>query len=64
MYICFQIDKADPPFPRPAGYWWFGCDQNEGIVPGLENRSDSDFGDGSSAKDNKGNNGNKVAVQW
>merc|ERR1719242_1157138 len=17
-------------FPRPAGYWWFGCDQNEG----------------------------------
>jgi len=21
----FQVDTADPPFPRPAGYWWFGC---------------------------------------
>jgi len=21
----FQVDKAEPPFPRPAGYWWFGC---------------------------------------
>lgn len=21
----FRIDTADPPFPRPAGYWWFGC---------------------------------------
>lgn len=19
------MDSADPPFPRPAGYWWFGC---------------------------------------
>jgi len=19
------VDKADPPYPRPAGYWWFGC---------------------------------------
>ena len=24
--IYFQVDDADPPFPRPAGYWWFGCD--------------------------------------
>lgn len=24
--ICrVQVDSADPPFPRPAGYWWFGC---------------------------------------
>lgn len=21
----FQVDTADPAFPRPAGYWWFGC---------------------------------------
>jgi len=21
----FQVDKADPPYPRPAGHWWFGC---------------------------------------
>ena len=21
----FQVDKADPSFPRPAGPWWFGC---------------------------------------
>jgi len=20
-----QVDTADPPFPRNAGYWWFGC---------------------------------------
>lgn len=22
----FQIDKGEPPFPRPNGRWWFGCD--------------------------------------
>ncbi|XKL61023.1 hypothetical protein PGB90_008080 [Kerria lacca] len=21
----FSVDTADPPFPRNAGYWWFGC---------------------------------------
>jgi len=21
----FRIDEGDPPFPRAAGYWWFGC---------------------------------------
>ncbi|XP_027228336.1 stromelysin-3 isoform X1 [Penaeus vannamei] len=21
----FKIDSGDPAFPRPAGYWWFGC---------------------------------------
>ncbi|XP_021941826.1 matrix metalloproteinase-14 isoform X4 [Zootermopsis nevadensis] len=21
----FSVDTADPAFPRPAGYWWFGC---------------------------------------
>uniref|UniRef100_A0A2P2I1R8 Matrix metalloproteinase-14-like n=1 Tax=Hirondellea gigas TaxID=1518452 RepID=A0A2P2I1R8_9CRUS len=21
----FRVDSADPPFPRPVGYWWFGC---------------------------------------
>ena len=24
LYVA-QVDKADPPYPRPAGYWWFGC---------------------------------------
>merc|ERR1712107_334153 len=37
----FQIDSGDPPFPRPAGKWWFGCkpketfalhDDDEGII--------------------------------
>lgn len=23
--MCSQVDTADPPFPRNAGYWWFGC---------------------------------------
>lgn len=22
----FRIDDGDPPFPRQAGYWWFGCE--------------------------------------
>ncbi|KAJ9601220.1 hypothetical protein L9F63_000615, partial [Diploptera punctata] len=21
----FAVDAADPPFPRPVSYWWFGC---------------------------------------
>jgi len=21
----FRVDSADPAFPRPTGYWWFGC---------------------------------------
>ncbi|XP_050729691.1 matrix metalloproteinase-24-like isoform X2 [Eriocheir sinensis] len=21
----FRVDAADPEFPRPVGYWWFGC---------------------------------------
>lgn len=24
-YSVFQVDTADPAFPRPAGFWWFGC---------------------------------------
>ena len=51
MYFLFQIDNADPPFPRPAGYWWFGCSQNEGIVPDNNINNDgnvvgNDGGDG------------------
>ena len=26
-YLLFQVDKGDPPFPRSAGEWWFGCKQ-------------------------------------
>jgi len=22
----FRVDSADPPFPRPVGQWWFGCE--------------------------------------
>ena len=22
----FEIDRGDPPFPRPSGRWWFGCE--------------------------------------
>lgn len=25
FFLFFQVDVADPPFPRNAGYWWFGC---------------------------------------
>ena len=20
-----KVDQGNPSFPRPAGYWWFGC---------------------------------------
>ena len=23
--VLLQVDEGDPPFPRPAGSWWFGC---------------------------------------
>ena len=26
MFFAFKVDDGDPPFPRPAGYWWFGCE--------------------------------------
>ena len=29
LFLCVpdheQVDRADPAFPRPAGFWWFGC---------------------------------------
>lgn len=25
LFRFLQVDTADPPFPRNAGYWWFGC---------------------------------------
>ena len=45
-FFLFQIDNADPPFPRPAGYWWFGCSQNEGIVPDNNNNDGNGVGNG------------------
>ena len=27
--INLQVDKAEPDFPRPAGFWWFGCSSIE-----------------------------------
>ena len=31
--INLQVDKAEPDFPRPAGFWWFGCSSiDQGIV--------------------------------
>ena len=51
---CFQIDKADPPFPRPAGYWWFGCSQNEGIVPDNNSNNPGSSNNGGGSKGNGG----------
>ena len=51
---CFQIDKADPPFPRPAGYWWFGCSQNEGIVPDKNSNNPGSSNNGGGTVRNKG----------
>ncbi|XP_073984475.1 matrix metalloproteinase 1 isoform X2 [Rhodnius prolixus] len=45
----FSVDIADPPFPRPAGYWWFGCrsETKGGITerpktPGKRSNPDTD----------------------
>ena len=54
--FALKIDQADPPFPRPAGFWWFGCSQNEGIVP--DNILPQSNGDGSG----DGSEGNGSAV--
>ncbi|XP_053657492.1 matrix metalloproteinase-16 isoform X2 [Cherax quadricarinatus] len=28
----FRVDTADPQFPRPAGFWWFGCPASESQI--------------------------------
>lgn len=28
----FRVDSADPAFPRPTGYWWFGCPSSDSLV--------------------------------
>ncbi|RXG51136.1 Matrix metalloproteinase-14 [Armadillidium vulgare] len=39
----FAVDSADPPFPRPTSYWWFGCsDSNSGLSQNL-NKEDEKF---------------------
>eukprot|EP00088_Acartia_fossae_P029845 TRINITY_DN30787_c0_g1_i10.p1 TRINITY_DN30787_c0_g1~~TRINITY_DN30787_c0_g1_i10.p1 ORF type:complete len:554 (-),score=76.57 TRINITY_DN30787_c0_g1_i10:161-1822(-) len=32
----FRVDRGTPEFPRPAGYWWFGCQ----TIPALDEGSD------------------------
>jgi len=36
----FQVDTADPPFPRPVGYWWFGCTSQERAGSPMELQQD------------------------
>ena len=34
-----KVDDGDPPFPRQAGYWWFGCEtasKTQGLVTAPE----------------------------
>ncbi|KAL1140593.1 hypothetical protein AAG570_000523 [Ranatra chinensis] len=43
----FSVDPADPPFPRPAGYWWFGCRaQSKGGITGETNQDGVDDDNG------------------
>ena len=40
----FQVDEAEPSFPRPVSYWWFGCkSQPKGRIP----KPNTSFGGGS-----------------
>lgn len=60
----FRIDTADPPFPRPVGYWWFGCSASSSQTDlqskranvlsqnDLDVHEDSFDADGSNALDN------------
>jgi len=36
------VDRSNPPFPRDAGQWWFGCPKKTLTLPYVEN-SNSDF---------------------
>jgi len=36
----FKVDDGDPPFPRPAGYWWFGCTSTPSKVGELVDATD------------------------
>ena len=43
--VNLQVDKAEPDFPRPAGFWWFGCSSIEqGIVvfPSVSDNAEDD----------------------
>lgn len=41
----FQIDKGDPPFPRPNGRWWFGCNTAATLRDENTNQPSSDDDD-------------------
>lgn len=45
----FTVDEADPPFPRPVGYWWLGCKSSasQRVEPSTRNDvpDDLDVGD-------------------
>jgi hypothetical protein len=38
-----QVDEAEPSFPRPVSYWWFGCkNKPKGRIP----KTNTSFGGG------------------
>ena len=67
------MDTADPAFPRPAGYWWFGCKAESkggnpgnnawflsGPYPGLSGGSVGDTSRGSSLGDDNDSHSSDV----
>uniref|UniRef100_A0A0P4W0G4 Peptidase metallopeptidase domain-containing protein n=1 Tax=Scylla olivacea TaxID=85551 RepID=A0A0P4W0G4_SCYOL len=64
----FRVDTAEPNFPRPAGYWWFGCpasgSQMSAVhknpvyapLPSNDNEDDTLDADGSDGSDDDFNN--------
>jgi len=32
----FRVDRSNPPFPRDAGVWWFGCPKKRLTIPSLD----------------------------
>ncbi|OXA40516.1 matrix metalloproteinase-16 isoform X2 [Folsomia candida] len=43
----FQVDLADPTFPRPSGEWWYGCGKRDM----KSDKSPSDYQEDSSSDD-------------
>ncbi|XP_014254798.1 stromelysin-3-like isoform X1 [Cimex lectularius] len=38
----FSVDSTNPPFPRPSGPWWFGCDESNARYTGEKPTEEQD----------------------
>lgn len=55
----FTVDEADPPFPRPVGYWWLGCKSSASQRAAPSTRNDVPLPNDFDAGDDKFDAGDK-----